>query len=507
MMRISISQDNVNFKPVEVSSLDEFVKYATTHNYSTGTFRDNYRNKANFIEAECIAIDVDNEDPQHHYTIEEAKAHFAEYRHIIMPSKSHQKDKNGRVADRFRVVLFLESPIGDAKDFTATWGDLFKFYPAADRACQDASRFFYPSPQAYSVNEQGRSWPVTQYVEPVREDIDIALSTGDKGQLSRETLNFLTYGAMPGQRNPKLFKAAKDMQEQGFTVDECKARVSSMISVTGNWGTNYLNAKDIEAIENAFKDEPKYEARPLPEESRRSVFNFQTLDQMLAEAGNIDWLVDGLLTKGGFSLIVGPPKAGKSTLVRQLVRAVCRGEEFLGRTVKEGSVVYLTFEEQPAILKEQFETLGITAKDPIVIHAGAVFDDRALEDLHDALIDFGPSLVILDTIFDISNLEDINNYKAVKDSLARIRDIARTTGSHILGVHHSNKLGGFMGSQAIFGAVDTMIKFFPARDQRFVSSTGKYGEHFNDRELIWSAVNGTYTPGDKKERKTGGNLL
>ena len=41
---------------------------------------------------------------------------------------------------------------------------------------------------------------------------------------------------------------------------------------------------------------------------------------------------------------------------------------------------------------------------------------RAIDDLHAAINEMGPSLVVLDTIFDISNLEDINSYKPVKDA-------------------------------------------------------------------------------------------
>ena len=501
-MRISIStkNDNVNFEPTVVNSLSEFVKYATTYNYSTGIFKDNYRNKANFVEAECIAIDVDNDGPQDNYTIEGAKDKFKNYKHIIMPSKSHQKDKNGKVADRFRVILFLEQPIKSAKDFTATWTELLKFYPAADKACKDASRFYYPSPDSYSINEQGRSWPVTEYVEPERNELDIALADGERGQLSKQTMQFLTYGAPAGKRNQRLFKAAKDMQEQGFTIEECKTRVSNMIQLTGNWGTNYLNDTDQMTISNAYKNVPMYLPRE-GEATRNSVFNFQTIEEMTKDAGNVEWVVDNLLSVGGFSIFAGPPKAGKSTLVRQLVKAVCQGGDFLGRKVTKGSVVYLSFEEQPAILKEQFSLVGIGNNDPIMIHTGAVFDDRAIDDLEEALYDFNPSLVVLDTLFDISRLEEINSYKAVKDALSRIRAIARNTDAHILGVHHSNKMGGFMGSQAIYGAVDTMMTFVQQRDRRYLFTSGKHGEHFDDQEMVYNPSNMTYALGKPRERK------
>jgi len=498
-MRISIGEDNVNFKPVEVNSLAEFINYATQYNYSTGVFRNDYRNKANFLEAQSIAIDVDNDDPNNNYTIEDAALHFINYKHIIMPSKSHRIEKNGRIADRFRVILFLEDKIEDAKDFTATWNELLKFYPAADLACKDASRFYYPSTDVHSITDEGKCWPVTKYVAPIVPSV-VPESNSSLGQLSASTMQFLTYGAPAGKRNVRLFKAAKDMQEQGFGLEECKLRVSMMIQATANWGTDFLNETDIMTINNAYKETPKYQPRE-GEVTRKSVFNFQSIDTMVKEAGNVNWLVEDLLTVGGFSIMVGPPKTGKSTLVRQLIKSIAHGSEFLGRKVQKGGILYLTFEEQPSILKEQFNAIGITSRDPVIVHVGSVFDDRALPDLEEAIHEFTPQLVVLDTMFDISQLESIDNYKEVKDALAKIRNIARNTEAHILGVHHTNKTGKFMGSQAIFGAVDAMITFVQERERRYLFSTGKHGVHFQDQEILFNPTNQSYVLGDVRERK------
>ena len=506
-MKISISQqnDNVNFKPVEINSLQDLVKQATKYNYSTGIFKNNYRKKDNFIQADFIAIDVDNDDPNDTYTIEGAKEIFKDYKHIIMPTKSHRKDKNGRIADRFRVILFLETPITDAKNFTATWVELLNYYPAADKACKDAARFYYPSPEVFSVMIKGKTWPVTDYVPVERNDLDIALSSTHKGKLSKQTMIFLTEGAPAGRRNVSLFKAAKDMQEQGYTLDDCRARIASMITLTKNWETDYLNEKDDECIANAYSNDPMYEKR-ISEETT-SVFNFQTLDAMVKDAGDVEWVAEGLLTKGGFSIISGPPKAGKSTLVRQLVKSICQGNHFLGRDVTQGSVLYLTFEEQPSVLKTQFEAVGINSDDPIMIHTGAVFDDRALDDLKEAIFEYEPTIVVLDTLFDIVQLESINAYKEVKQALSKIRALGRDTGAHILGVHHTNKSkdsfgtnSSILGSQAIFGAVDCSIRFQQEGNKRYLYSTGKHGRHYDAQEIIFDFKTQSYTLGEKRQQ-------
>lgn len=507
-MRISIApvDDKVNFKPVEVSSIDELVKYATTSNYSMGVFKDNYRTKKNFQEAQAIAIDVDNDGPNDNYTIAEAAEKFAQYKHLIMPSKSHQKEKGGKVADRFRVILFLDRPVTDAKDFQATWKTIYESYPAADRACKDASRFFFPSPEVYSMNTVGREWPVSHYVQPEQNVQDELRSFDELGSLSRSSLDFFVNGAPEGKRNVMLFKAAKDMQEQGYTRDHVVAKLEAMIKSGGSWATDYVNEKDLECIDNAFKDDPMYDKRD-GKAVRPSVFKFKTLDELVEDAEEISWLVDGLLSDGGFSLIVGPPKGGKSTLVRQAALAVAQGQPFLGRNVTQGGVLYLTFEEQDGLLKSQFNAAGRQPGDDIRIHVGNVFENKEViyDDLEAAINEYGPSLVVLDTIFDAFQLESINDYGEVKETLARLRTIARETGCHIIGVHHTNKAGegnnSIMGSNGIHAALDCLIRFVQEGERRRLFTNGKGGTHFIDQEIIFDFKTQRYTLGSKRKRK------
>lgn len=502
-MRISFSpqDNNVKFEPVEINSLSEFIKYATNHYYSTGVFKNNYRNKANFVEAQSIGLDIDAG-----MSIEDAAVMFKDYKHLILPSKSHRVDKGGIVADRFRVILFLEDKITNQQDWYATWYKLKSFCPAMDKACKDPSRFYYASTDVYQINETGKLWPVTKYVAPERDELDVALEDDSddtpKGRLSIATLRFLQDGARAGEAHPALVKAVIDMKEQGYNLNQIKFKVEAMIKSGGTWGSDYLNGKDIQTIEDVYQRDTLYPAREN-EVTRKSMFTFQSILELVQEAGEIEWLVEGLLTKGGFSLMVGPPKAGKSTLVRQLIKSVAQGLPFLERPIRKGKVLYLTFEEQPAILKKQFDAVGISPNDPIMIHTGVVFGETMLEDLKDAIIEHEPELVVLDTLFDISQLESINNYKEVKVALAVIRKLARDTNCHILGVHHTNKGGAgnssVMGSNAIHGAVDTLIRFHPEENRRYLYSNGKYGDHFDDQEILFNPKKETYTLGKKKD--------
>lgn len=505
LISYSPQDSNVAFEPREITSLEDFINVAQNHWYSTGVFKNNYRNKTNFIQAQSIGLDIDGG-----MTLVEAQEKFKDYKHLIMPSKSHQREKNGIVCDRFRVILFLENTIDNQQDYYATWYALKAFCPAIDKACKDPSRFYYPSTSVVSRNDQGKTWPITKHVKKEVTELDLALDGGrdDRGELLLKTKALLVDGARPGERHEALVAATFDMKEQGYTVDQIKSRIDNMAKTGGNWDTPHINEKDIQTIEDVYNRETDLDHRDNPVH-RKSMFEFKNIDQLVKEAGEIEWLTQGLLTKGGFSMIVGPPKAGKSTLVRQLVKAVAQGLPFLERDVRQGKVLYLTFEEQPAILKKQFQAVGISPNDPVLVHTGVVFGDTALEDLKDAIVEHQPELVILDTLFDISQLESINHYKEVKVALARIRKLARDTNTHLLGVHHTNKgghgNGSVMGSNAIHGAVDTMIRFVPEDNgRRYLYSNGKYGNHWDDQEIIYDREKETYTLGKQREQDWDG---
>jgi hypothetical protein len=504
-MKISTSTNNTDFKPIEINTIEELCETITKTNYSQSIYKDNYRNLKNFFSAEIIAVDIDNENDGDNYTIDGAVEMFKDYKHIIAPSKSHRKDKHGKVADRFRVILYLSEPITNAKDFTATWHAIHKVYPAIDSACKDASRYFYPSPEVYSKNPTGKLWPVSQYVEEQPKDLDIDNFLG-KGQLSALTMDFLLNGAPKGKRNDRLFKASKDMQEQGYTKDECIQRVAKMIASGGSWAHKELVNDDLQTINSAFNTDPKYDKRQGMLTENAS-FNFKSAKELLESTENVTWIVKDMLTEGGFSVMAGPPKSGKSTLMRQLVLAVSRGGEFLGRQVQQGKVIYLALEEQEGVLKDQYKTSGLTEDDNMMIHTGGVTTLDPILDLRSAILEFKPSIVVIDTLFLLMKLESINDYKQVNDAMAKFRQLARETGTHIITVHHTKKdsesrgANKILGSSAIHGAVDSALILTVEDDRRFFTTSQRYGKTFYDQELIFNKEDATYILGNNNKNK------
>lgn len=486
-MQFSIGYSNTNFTPVEVNTLDEFAKHATSTTYSCGIYKDNKRDKTHFIKAESIGLDFDGG-----MTVEEAKQTFANYRHLIMATKSHQIEKDGKPAcDRFRVILFLSKPITNSKDFTATWHELYKLAPMADPACKDASRMFYPSTQVLSFREDGALVEPAVYSPPKLEAVPQI--TDAKGQLSTQTLDLFMFGAEAGQRNTRLYKAAKDCQQNGYTKYEVISMLENMISFTGNWASNYVNEKDIETIESAYREENLHSPRPKTE----AVLNLRRVGDFMNEKHVVDWLVQDFLTVGGFSVIAGSPKSGKSTLTRQLAVAISRGGEFLGRQAKQGKVLYLALEEQDAMLQHQFRKLGVREEDEIYIHTGGISGKDRIDVISAAIHELSPVLVVGDTLGLLADIKDLNNYNEVNVALAKYRDIARKTKAHIITVHHTNKGEGtganrILGSNAIFGAVDNAIIFDQIENRRYITSKQRGGRPFNSQSLEYIADHDMY---------------
>ena len=109
-------------------------------NYSPFQYRENYRNENNSVltNANCIFLDFDDG-----LSIDKAKGIFSHLCYVLATTKSHQKDKNGKVCDRFRIVIPCETNITLSKEeYKELMNDIITTY-GADRACKDIARFYY----------------------------------------------------------------------------------------------------------------------------------------------------------------------------------------------------------------------------------------------------------------------------------------------------------------------------------------------------------------------------
>lgn len=355
-MKISVLKDNVNAEVKNVKDMEELSELIVSqkiHAWSPAIFKNNYRSLSNFVSMELIALDVDEG-----LGLEAAGVVFSSYEHLIAPTRNHQKAKelsNGKIkppADRFRIILRLDSPITSQDDYYATYQELRKKWPFIDPVCNNADRMFYPCLSvAYGENVGTPIIPTKAPAKPVEPKRD-PLPPELRGNPSKATLEFISLGVKT-DRNRRAFKAAKDLQEQGYDQQEAE----ELLLKCPTLGEPGFEERDLmKAIKQAYKKEPKYEPRgAIPNEGRasestdsvqanegrensievsantKSLESLSLLEEALAHLANpeavkgistgwkeVDELLGGL-RQSELGIIQAYPKSGKTVLLTNLM--------------------------------------------------------------------------------------------------------------------------------------------------------------------------------------------
>jgi AAA domain len=226
----------------------------------------------------------------------------------------------------------------------------------------------------------------------------------------------------------------------------------------------------LEAIATLAAKEPPW----LKEESEEGkAIPVASLREVLATPSEpLEQIVDRLLHRGKTSCLVGPYKAGKSTLLRILCTCIATGTDVMDRQVfRPHRVGYLSLEESQAEVKYHFKLLcdqtgDETAYDRIFIHCGDEWlgaDEEERFDLVQRYIEERElEFLYLGPLQDYFMFRNINDYSEVKPALRRFAShVARPTNCHVAFDHHSNKYGvgrnSILGSVAIGAGIDQLL--------------------------------------------------
>lgn len=210
------------------SSLDlnfqELKEFILVNNWSPIVFENNYRKSSNFKSCQFLVLDYDDG-----YSLNEAIEEFKNFKHIIATTRSHQKDKNGKICDRFRVLLFLKGRIENLEEFQKVMFNFLKKYNLSDQKCKDGARYYYKSTKLISSNETGEEIDAYKFfiignedklVESTPVDVlkDLAL---DKEPLSELCIDLMKGDIKVGERNDSLFKGAREAISKGYSKKWC----------------------------------------------------------------------------------------------------------------------------------------------------------------------------------------------------------------------------------------------------------------------------------------------
>ena len=119
---------------------------AVGHDYVCAEYKNHYRNSDNFLSADCLPVDCDNdhsEDPKDWITPADVLEAFPGVSLAIHYSRFNQREKNGKPARPKFHVLFPIDRVTDA----ALYSDMKKLvnsiFPYFDTKALDAARFFF----------------------------------------------------------------------------------------------------------------------------------------------------------------------------------------------------------------------------------------------------------------------------------------------------------------------------------------------------------------------------
>lgn len=277
-----------------------------------------------------------------------------------------------------------------------------------------------------------------------------------------------------------------DGQEHARIVSEALFGVAKEIRIVnvpkGKDVTEWIEqGATVHDILNLVEQTPILETTPKSSEKNNQsaeCLNFISIGELMARPEiKEDFIVDGLLSVGGLSLIVAKPKVGKSTLARQLALAVATGADFLGRKTKQGTAFYLALEEREQDVRNHFKAMGSSGEESIMVCTDAS-SPELLQKLFASLRKDRPALLIIDTMIRVLKLKDLNDYAQTTSALGPIMNIAREVSTHVCLLHHASKkaqldIDAALGSTAISATVDLVITLMREGGERVVQCEGR----------------------------------
>ena len=181
-----------------------------------------------------------------------------------------------------------------------------------------------------------------------------------------------------------------------------------------------------------------------------------------------EWVWQGYLARGYLTALCSLPKVGKSTLVAELLRALCHDQQTFCGTPIEPSPVVLVTEEARGHVRQRLTSWGDDARGRLLLAArdtapgGRPPWDVVIADATSKAHAEGAGLLVLDTLRGLAGLED---GKENDSSFGRVLDPAleaAASGLAVLVLHHNRKSEGShgmgaSGNNAFLGALDALL--------------------------------------------------
>lgn len=221
----------------------------------------------------------------------------------------------------------------------------------------------------------------------------------------------------------------------------------------------------------------------------------------------INFVIENLLLVG-LHILAGSPKVGKSWLALWLSVAVAKGQEVWGNKVKEGTSLYLCFEDSQTRIQNRIFDITDEATDKVnFCTENAMLGGELEERIINFIKDYPDTvLVIIDTLQMIRNTSKDNNYANDYSDLTILKNLADKYGIAILLIHHLRKeydkdpFNRISGTTGIQGAVDSSFILIEESRGSKVATLSCVGRDIDYREIklkrdednIWQVVTDSF---------------
>ena len=237
------------------------------------------------------------------------------------------------------------------------------------------------------------------------------------------------------------------------------------------------------------------------------------ITELVSTTGGTDWLWHGCVARGHITLFSALMKAGKSTLLSYMLRALQHGVPFLGRDTKKTRTLLVSEESREKWI-ERREELGLDdALHVLCRPTSAKMSHHDWREFVEYLRDYAAEkfdLVMLDTIGTYAPWRDENDAAEVQATMLPLNMLTEA-GLAVMPIHHFGKADGSegraaRGSTALAGAVDVLLELRRFRPdeigdrRRVLKGLGRFDEIPEELVIALAADNTDYTAeGDRKE--------
>ncbi len=160
------------------------LKEVVSHDYVCAEYRGNYRSNDNFLGADCLPVDCDNDhtdDPDEWIYPSDVEEAFPRVAFAVHYSRNHMKPKNGKTARPKFHVLFSIERITDSEAYSEMKQHVRSVFPYFDTKALDAARFFFGTKSPEIEFFDG---PMTLDTFLDDEDFDADMDEGTYGDMT-----------------------------------------------------------------------------------------------------------------------------------------------------------------------------------------------------------------------------------------------------------------------------------------------------------------------------------